>query len=331
MQSKGGKARAKSLSSEQRSDIARTAALARHEKNKQLLKATHEGPLELGGVEIDCAVLEDGTRVLSRAGFVRAIGRTGKVKGGEAYRPESNLPVFLGADNLKPFISSDLLMNSTPLNYKPLRGGIAMGYPAELLAAVCEVFLTARAATALAKNQLHIAKQCELLMRGFARVGITALVDEATGFQYDRPRKDLEEQLKRFLSESLRRWVRTFPADYFKHLCRLRKVELRADMKLPQYFGKLTNNLIYRRLAPGLLRKLKERRDERGHRSNKLHSWLSEDVGLRGVLVHLGTVVGFMKLHTDYDAFERQLDLVAPIYPEHPGLFDNPKDWEEPA
>jgi hypothetical protein len=46
--------------------------------------------------------------------------------------------------------------------------------------------------------------------------------------------------------------------------------------------------------------------------------------------MHLGTVVGIMKLHTDYDLFERQLDQVAPIYPEHPGLFDDPKDWEEP-
>jgi hypothetical protein len=330
IQSKGGEARAKALTREERSEIARTAALARHDKGRKILKATHEGPLELGGVEIDCAVLEDGTRVLSRAGFVRAIGRTGKVKGGEAYKPESNLPVFLGAENLKSFISSDLTRNSTPLHYKPLRGGIAMGYQAELLAAVCEVFLTARAAGALAKNQTHIAVQCELLMRGFARVGITALVDEATGFQYDRPRRELEQQLAQFLSESLRRWVRTFPAEYFKHLCRLRGVELRHDMKLPQYFGKLTNNIVYRRLAPGLLRKLKERREERGSKSNKLHSWLSEDVGLRGVLVHLGTVIGFMKMHTDYDTFERQLDLVAPIYPEHPGLFDNPKDWEAP-
>jgi hypothetical protein len=102
-----------------------------------------------------------------------------------------------------------------------------------------------------------------MLIRGLAAVGIIALVNEATGFQYDRPRRDLEEQLKRFLSENLRKWVRTFPADYFKHLCRLRHVELRPDTKLPQYFGHLTNSLIYRRLAPGLLKKLKERREER--------------------------------------------------------------------
>jgi hypothetical protein len=64
--------------------------------------------------------------------------------------------------------------------------------------------------------------------------------------------------------------------------------------------------------------------------SNKLHSWLSEDIGFRGVLVHLGTVVGLMKIHTDYKALHRQLDQIAPVYEETPGLFDNPKDWEEP-
>src|SRR5450756_1528516 len=128
MQSKGGKARAKALSSKQRSEIARNAALTKWEKKdtaKPIPKAIYEGSLELGGTDIDCAVLEDGTRVLSRAGFVRAIGRKGKVKGGEAYKPESNLPVFLGAENLKSFISSDLVRNSTPLHYKPMRGGIA--------------------------------------------------------------------------------------------------------------------------------------------------------------------------------------------------------------
>jgi hypothetical protein len=33
-------------------------------------------------------------------------------------------------------------------------------------------------------------------------------------------------------------------------------------------------------------------------------------------------VVGLMKLHTDYDAFHKQLDQIAPVYPENPTLFD---------
>jgi hypothetical protein len=37
-----------------------------------------------------------------------------------------------------------------------------------------------------------------------------------------------------------------------------------------------------------------------------------------------------MKINTDYDAFHKQLDAIAPIYPESPGLFDDPKDWERP-
>ena len=60
-------------------------------------------------------------------------------------------------------------------------GGIAFGYPATILADICDVVLAARQAGELQKQQEHIAQQCEILVRGFARVGIIALVDEATG------------------------------------------------------------------------------------------------------------------------------------------------------
>ncbi len=197
--------------------------------------------------------------------------------------------------------------------------------------AVCGVFLDAKDAGVLTENQKPIAEACKILLRGFATVGIIALVDEATGFQYDRPRRDLEEYLKKFLSESLVRWARSFPNDYFKHLCRLKNVELRPDMRLPQYFGHLTNDLVYRRIAPGLLRALKDRRAERGKQSNKLHWWTSEDLGHSELLLHLGTVVGLMKIHTDYEAFHKQLDMVARVYPDEPGLFDDAKDWQKPV
>jgi hypothetical protein len=303
---------------------------ARREKAQgPLPKATHGDPahpLTIGDLEIPCFVLSDGRRVLHQRGMVIAIGMARGSSGGSG---GDRLAKFVAGDRLNPYINNTLLqVTGTPIKFRTQGGNTAYGYEATVLADICDAVLAARTAGVLQKQQMHIAERCEILMRGFARVGIVALVDEATGYQYDRPRRDLEEQLKKFLSESLRRWVRTFPADYFKHLCRLRGIELRADMKLPQYFGTLTNNLVYRRLAPGLLKRLKERRLERGKGSDKLHSWLSEEVGFPEVLVHLGTVVGLMKLHTDYDKFEKQLDQVAPIYPEHPGLFDDPKDWE---
>jgi hypothetical protein len=323
----GGKARAKSLSPEERSAIARTAALAKH--GKELPKASHEGFLYIGEMEIPCAVLHGGKRVLTLSGFMLALGRARQAKGRQYYKGDVNLPTFLTASNLKPFIPPDLEVTSKGLEFRTLTGGRAYGYDAELLPKVCWVFLDAKAAGGLKKNQEHIADKAMVLVRALTSTSIIALVDEATGYQYERPRRELEEQLAKFLSENLRKWVRTFPSDYFKHLCRLRGVDLRPDMKLPQYFGHLTNNLIYRRIAPGLLRKLKERRVERGKLSDKLQQWLSEDIGVREVLVHLGLVIGQMKSHDNYEGFEKALDKIAPVYAESPGLFDDPDDWNE--
>ncbi len=329
IQSLGGHARASQLTHEERSAIAKAGAAARWDKaGKAIPKATHEGILSIGGMEIPCAVLENGTRVLTQSGVMVALGRARQAKGRQFYDADVNLPAFLTAKNLKPFIPIDLQVTSSQVEFRTLGGVRAFGYSADLLPQVCGVFLDAKAAHVLAHNQEHIAERALILIRGLASVGIIALVDEATGFQYDRPRRDLEEYLEKFLSESLRRWVRTFPGDYFKHLCRLRNVPLRPDMKLPQYFGHITNDLIWRRIAPGLLRKLKERRSERGNPSNKLHSWTSEELGKTELLLHMGTVVGLMKIHTDYDKFHAQLDQIAPIYPDNPTLFDDPKDWE---
>jgi hypothetical protein len=338
---KGGTARAKSLTPEQRSDAARKAIEARWAKEKgvsDVPKATHEGILQVGELEIPCAIVSLGgesIRLLSESGVVTALGlyRSGKILNQERdnSEPGAQLPLFVANKNIKPFVDEDLAdVLRNPIWFVPQGSGTKnKGVRAELIPKICEVWLKARDAGVLrGTRQPIVAAKADMIIRALAHVGIIALVDEATGFQYDRPRRDLEDYLKKFLSESLRRWVRTFPADYFKHLCRLRKVELRSDMKLPQYFGVLTNNLVYRRIAPGLLKKLKQRRVELGRPNEKLHSGLSLDVGIPEVLVHLGTVVGLMKLHTDYDAFEKQLGTIAPIYPETPGLFDDPKDWE---
>jgi hypothetical protein len=321
----GGKARWKGTTAEERSEAARRAAESRW--NAKLPQATHEGVLPIGNRDIQCYVLQGGERVISTRGVMKALGRRWRGR----KHTGTELPVFLEAKNLKPFISEDLAAVLSVVEFATPRGARAEGFKAKLLPLLCETYLSARDANALTATQLGVAAKADILMRALAHVGIIALVDEATGYQYDRPRRDLEKHLKEFLAESLVRWVRTFPNDYFKHLCRLKGVEVRPDMRLPQYFGHLTNKLVYRRIAPGLLTALKERRAERGTPSNKLHWWTSEDLGHPSLLLHLGTVVGLMKINTDYETFVKQLDQIAPIYPETPGLYDDPADWERPA
>lgn len=341
----GGKARAESLSKEERSAIARRAVEARWAKQGKASAApvakygSSDRPLRIGETEIPCYVLNDGRRVITLRGFLGALGM--KKGGGDKGEEGNRLARFAAGKSMSPFVSGDLArVMSNPIRFQLPEGhiwtkgsgeGWAYGYEATVLADLCEAVLQARDAGKLMHHQLHIVARSEVLVRAFARVGIVALVDEATGYQYARPQRDLEEQLKRFLSEGLVRYVSGFPHDYLKHLCRLRGVELRTDMRLPKYFGILTGNLVYKRIAPGLLQALKERRAERGRRSNKLYQWTSEDVGYPALMLHLGTVVGLMKIHTDYNAFVNQLDTVAPQYPSVPGLFDKVEDWEIPA
>src|SRR5689334_16962477 len=135
------------------------------------LKATHEGDLRIGEVTIHAYNLPDKTRVLSRIGFLKALGRTGKAKGGRKYDDEFKTPIFLSAHNLKPFISNELLENSKPVHFVDPNGVESIGYRAELLPSVCYVFLDAKEAGVLKSNQEHIADKAKILTRAFATVG----------------------------------------------------------------------------------------------------------------------------------------------------------------
>ena len=110
-------------------------------------------------------------------------------------------------------------------------------------------------------------------------------------------------------------------------MCRLRGVPYRPDMKLPQYFGHLTNNIVYKRLHPRVLKELQERNPSaNGSRKAKNLQWLSEDVGHPKLLQHLGAVVGLMKISPKYDTFIGHLDSVAPVHEELPLFPDQPQD-----
>lgn len=327
---KGGYARAKALSKTERSDIAKKAAAARWD----MPKATHGGDLIVGGNEIPCAVLEDGTRVLSRIEFIKAIGRRGLPSGGRKFDRKFEIPVFLAANNLKPFINNELIENLRPILFKPLkggRGGVSIGYKAELLPQVCNVFLEAADAEVLQSNQLHIAEQCKILIRAFATVGIIALVDEATGYQYDRARHALEEILEQFVAKELRKWVKTFPDEFYQQICRLKGWSLADINKRGAIFGKLTNYLVYKRLAPGVLKELQRLtpKDSKGRRKQKYFQRLTDDIGHPRLRELLSSEIVLMRVFDDgeWETFDKAINRAVPIYGDLP-LFDELEDVE---
>jgi hypothetical protein len=331
---RGGLARAKNLSPERRTAIARKAALGRWDG--KLPVAEYEGEFSLGETKISCGVLPSGSRIITQATFLRALGRSRSPKAGTGVLATvDQLPFFLRAEALKPFISEDLVQSTTPIFYRTKNGGKSVGYDARLLPQVAEVYLKYRD-RALAENgevpsrYAHIIQAADALIRGLAKVGIIALVDEATGFQRDRARDALARILEEFLAKELRPWVHTFPDPFYENLFRLRGLEFpRDNVKRPQYFGHLTNDIIYKRLAPGVLEELKKvtPRKPNGAHKQHLHLRLSEDVGHPKLREHLTSLITLMKLSKDYSQFEIMLDQIHPRVGEVPLLTYSP--WEE--
>lgn len=312
-----GVARANSMTPERRSEIARMAAARKYGTLREVI--SREGIVKVGGVELQCYVLDDETRVLARASFVKAIGRTGKVKGGRRFDEEFQTPVFLTAENLKPFFPADLEANSKPIFFTD--GDSQMiGYRAELLPDVCDIFADAERAGVLRKNQLHIAAACRLLSRGLTRVGIIGLIDEATGYQHQRAANALAKILETYIAKELQPWVHTFNNEFYQQLFRLRGLDYSKDtVRRPQYFGHLTNDIIYRRLAPGVLEELRKTEPKlpSGKRKGAIHQRLTPEHGHPKLREHLASVTTIMALSDDYDEFKAKLNKRHPPFNEN--------------
>ncbi len=170
-----------------------------------------------------------------------------------------------------------------------------------------------------------------MLMRAFAKVGIIALVDEATGFQEVRDNLALQAILDKFLRKEFATWAKCFPVDFYREIFRLRKWEWRG-MKInrPQVVAHYTNDIVYKRLAPGILKelKIKNPKDDKGRRKAKYYQWLTEDVGHPALAQHLYAVIGLMRIADSWEGFKRMLDRAYPQKGDTPQLelFRNEED-----
>ncbi len=281
-------------------------------------EATYRGKLTIGPVSIPCAVLRDGTRVLSENGIANALGgRSGAAKRLKTAAAEegAHLPVFLASKSLAPYISEELLVGPLkPITYKSGDENV-VGYQAEALPEICNIWLQARQDKKLDDQQEDRAQAAEVLMRGLATVGIIALIDEATGYQDTRDREALQAILDKYLQKEFAAWAKRFPDAFYREIFRLRGWSWSAmSVARPGVVGRYTNDVVYERLAPGILEELQRLNptvDDKG-RPRKHHQHLTDDIGHPALAQHLHAVIGLMRASATWDQFKSLLDRAFP-------------------
>lgn len=318
IQSLGGKARAEKLSPGELSSIAKSAADARW----GLQRATHMGVLTIGDMSFPCSVLSDGTRILTQSDFMEGMGMyySGWVAKNKPKDQAADVPHFLAFKSLQPFIDRHLGdLQSVVVKYRTEKGAVAHGIKAEIIPKICEVWMDADEAINLGARQKVIAQKAKIIMRALAHVGIIALVDEATGYQEIRDKAALRELLDRFLLKELAAWAKRFPDEFYKQIFRLRGWEWRG-MKInrPSCVGTYTIDLVYERLAPGLVDELKRRmpKTESGTKKRLLQQLLTEDVGHPALQAHLAGLMALQRATPDgqWDQFKRMVDRAFPKF-----------------
>jgi hypothetical protein len=225
---------------------------------------------------------------------------------------------FVHRLRLKGQKANDLMARiNDPVLFHPAHGGrSAYGYEADLLPEICDYILACRDAGLLKGERFEkILVACDALVRALAKVGIIALVDEATGYQEVRDRFALQKILEAYISKDLLKWAKRFPDEFYREMFRLKGWEWKGmKVNRPSVVGHYTNDAVYDRLAPGVLSELKRINppDEKGHRSHKHHQWLTPDVGHPKLRDHLNGVIALMRAANTWEGFRKLLDRAMP-------------------
>lgn len=263
------------------------------------------GQIDLGGDLLDVYVLDTKQRVISLRGTIKAIANT----------DSGNLGSYIGAVSLKPFIDNDkiageLLEFSIPGN--PHKG---LGLTTEHFELICRGFVRALYEKApLTERQKEIAIKCAVLTAGLTRTGLDALIDEATGFQYERAEDALQVKLRAFIAEELRDWEKTFPDPLWEEFGRLTNWSGALHSR-PKWWGKLVIELIYDTLDPDVAEYVKTHKPEPGVH---WHRQLTEDVGARQLVSRCYEVIGMAKTCKDIRELRQR---VAEHYGKKPVQF----------
>ena len=204
------------------------------------------------------------------------------------------------------------------------------GYEVTLLIDICSAIIDANRAGDF--NDNLIVRNADIIIRSVAKVGIIALVDEATGYNKEKSRAkdELQKFLDKFLTEEAAKWVKVFDDVFFEDLYKMHNWSWSNTSKRPGVVGKWINDIVYERIAPLILAELdkKNPKNDNGNRPYKHHQFFSREIGLPKLKQHLEAVHAIAKLSKyDWVKFMKNMD---DVYPRQYQQLDIDFDFDEP-
>lgn len=227
-----------------------------------------EGLVRIGSYELTAYVITDGKsveRVLSTRAIVGALTseNTEKTSG----RKRGDLDQYL--ERLQP----DLAAKAAATNFDfDSPTGPAHGYCSSVLADICDAYVSAALEGKLRANQKHLARNAHAISSALAKVGLDALIDEATGYQAEVRAGERQHAIDRYLRDHAARYERLLCDSLIRELSRLHGYT-HGRAQPPRFIMAFVGQVYADILGPDLHKELKERSGQR-----REHSWLKPDV-----------------------------------------------------
>lgn len=278
-------------------------------------KVIRSGVLEIFN-DLPCYVLSDGQRVFRLSNLTKALRDKEHGKFGN-YLAASNIVKYL-PERLRPL--TDEFHDRTPQGVMEFEfdDKIEKGYNSEDFMDVCSAFVTANLNNEkLSEAQQEIVRNANKFILATAKIGIVALIDEATGYQAERNSKELQLKMKYFLTDDdkAKEWERTFPNELWYEFGRL--TDWKGSLKKrPKYWGKLVNALIYDLLDKDIAGYLRKNKVPKYNKHIKYFQWFNE-YGTKQLNQHIWQVIGMAKLcrnmnelkHLASEKFNKEINL----------------------
>ena len=267
------------------------------------------GDLNVGGWRLRCYVTTDEKRLVSESDFQALFNLRG---------PSARNRAISIIDS--PYLQSGAMAQlrkriASPLKIVGPEHEVVYSYEGEILIDYCRAVMDVRRVGGLPEWAKSYADQAELIVASVAKVGIAALIDEATGHQSRRHKEALQRLLDRYFKEEYAAWTKRFPDWFYEELFRLKGWKWDAlSTKRPGVVGKVTKDIVYSRLEVGVIEELERKNPltDKNYRKTKHHQWLSDEVGHPALDTHFYALRGLMRASLDWRRFYHTLQLAYP-------------------